>query len=739
MTEPIRASRPLGATRAPQAASTGPIAPAPPAPVPPAPVSSADANATAERAQAALAQLQKAQDTLRQALEKNDLPAARRALQDGLKAAGAQQDGPYGATFKAAREAFEQVGSQLDAAAAKPAPAPKPKKKGLFGFIGDALGKVGNAIGGAVDFVFKPVRNAVEKVLKPVGDMLSGLKKTIDNTLGKIPILGSAVRFTTGLAASVGGIVTGVGQAILNPVATVKGLGTLAWNLMPPPVPKMLYDVLVNGKTPAESLKDQGQNLLGFGKAMFSGALSDIKDGNYAGALGRLTGDIGSFAVGGVGAARAASWAGKLGRFEKVAQVGIKALSADQVLIEGAVKGARALKGAGKAEAIAADAGKAVGKGEALAHDAAKLDGAATATARAAEAPAGIGDFFRNLFGGKKQAHGTLAPQPWDGVHRLWDSQGWGGRAAANKPLVEAAAHRRWAAAGPAEQARFNALFQQAGTDAERVMLTRAYATRNALPHIEELASDLRGVAAGHYAHLGITDPASIQALNRLTPDQRVLNVATLEGHQQFFSTSCNPTSAQIVRAELDPVYAVAARRNPQMLINEQKWLLETNQGVAVPRGWDHARQGVGTWPDQIAPELSARTPGWRFDAVDLSGRASMRTTPAQRAAAVQELGHIIEQGGPSEIFVRWIQNGQPAGGHAIAVVDTRVLPNGQRQFLLHDPESVDLPYRTGNTHWVDASDIVAGHLGPGYNYMGELEAYFRSTPDTPLVPGAAR
>src|SRR5690606_29343053 len=141
------------------------------------------------------------------------------------------------------------------------------------------------------------------------------------------------------------------------------------------------------------------------------------------------------------------------------------------------------------------------------------------------------------------------------------------------KPLVEAAAHRRWARATPAEQAHFGRLFQQAGTNAEKVMLTRAYAARHAVADIEKFAHDLRGVASGHYGHLRITDPKAVSDLNRLTPDQRVLNISTLEGHQQFFSTSCNPTSAQIVRAELDPLYAVTARRNPQMLINEQKWL----------------------------------------------------------------------------------------------------------------------------------------------------------------------
>jgi hypothetical protein len=81
----------------------------------------------------------------------------------------------------------------------------------------------------------------------------------------------------------------------------------------------------------------------------------------------------------------------------------------------------------------------------------------------------------------------------------------------------------------------------------------------------------------------------------------------------------------------------------------------------------------------------------------------------------------MLIAGRPTQIGVEWRdQNGIPiGGGHAIAVIDRRIGPNGDVQFLLHDPQ-LSLGGRSStSTQWVNATDLVDGRLGGSYGHFG--------------------
>jgi hypothetical protein len=89
----------------------------------------------------------------------------------------------------------------------------------------------------------------------------------------------------------------------------------------------------------------------------------------------------------------------------------------------------------------------------------------------------------------------------------------------------------------------------------------------------------------------------------------------------------------------------------------------------------------------------------------------------------VDQLDRMLIDGKPTEIGVSWRNpDGSPGNmGHAIAVVDRRVAPDGNVQFLLHDPQ-LSLGGRTSTrTQWVNANDLVDGHLGGSYTHFGSI------------------
>jgi hypothetical protein len=329
---------------------------------------------------------------------------------------------------------------------------------------------------------------------------------------------------------------------------------------------------------------------------------------------------------------------------------------------------------------------------------------------------------------------------------RLWEVTGDEGRLAINREHQVNMFRMRQAALTPQAAAHFDGLLRQASTDGERLMIQRALAAGHDVDTIATYASDMKKIAAGDVLTLKKMgfNGEWINYLQQMTPEQRVLRMSTLEGLQQHFTTSCNPTSYQIVRGELDPIYAWRGNQNPGLLVDEQSRLMALNKAPAISRNaglwerftnWITGKKAEGTYPQAMADQLnslSERT-GVRYeprnlgDWVDAKGFG--RSNPASRKAALQDIERSLRMGKPTEMFVQWIDGAGQAGngGHAIGVIDTRILPNGEKQFLLHDPEFYVNGRPTPNTVWVNASDIINGNLGPKYSH-GELSGYLATS-----------
>jgi hypothetical protein len=329
---------------------------------------------------------------------------------------------------------------------------------------------------------------------------------------------------------------------------------------------------------------------------------------------------------------------------------------------------------------------------------------------------------------------------------RLWEVTGDEGRLAINREHQVNMFKLRKAELPAQAAAHLDGVLAQASTDGERLMIQRALAAGHDVDTIAAYASDMKKIAAGDVLTLRKMgfNGEWVNYLQQMTPEQRVLRMSTLEGLQQHFTTSCNPTSYQIVRGELDPIYAWRGNQHPNLLVDEQRRLMALNKAPAISRApgmwekftnWITGKKAEGTYPQAMADQLntlSERT-GVRYepknfaDWVDAKGFG--RSSEATRRAALQDIEHSLRMGKPTEIFVQWIdgQGLSGNGGHAIGVIDTRILANGEKQFLLHDPEFYVNGRPTPNTVWVNASDIINGNLGPKYGH-GELSGYLATS-----------
>jgi len=205
-----------------------------------------------------------------------------------------------------------------------------PVRRGPLAWFGDLVGGAGKALTGVMHVAFAPLTFA-GKLLDPIregaGKLLGGAKAAIDGSIGQVPVLGQAVRFTTGLASSLVGLVDGALHGITHPVELVQGLGHMAWTVVGlVPGVRTAWDVGVNGMSATESLKASWGEAGTIGKAFFQNAIDDVKAGNWSGALGRVTGDIGSFFVTGGAAAGAktvgvGSTVAKASRLARLAEV----------------------------------------------------------------------------------------------------------------------------------------------------------------------------------------------------------------------------------------------------------------------------------------------------------------------------------------------------------------------------------------------------------------------------------
>jgi hypothetical protein len=109
-----------------------------------------------------------------------------------------------------------------------------------------------------------------------------------------------------------------------------------------------------------------------------------------------------------------------------------------------------------------------------------------------------------------------------------------------------------------------------------------------------------KGLAAGH----PLLDLERLRYAMSGMSDAEVLKEFSGQGIVQFFQASCLPTSYQIALAEVDPVYAMHLRNNPQEVLEAQKNALVIGGGAQEPRHDLHKA------PDALQQHLDDPTTG---------------------------------------------------------------------------------------------------------------------------------
>lgn len=311
---------------------------------------------------------------------------------------------------------------------------------------------------------------------------------------------------------------------------------------------------------------------------------------------------------------------------------------------------------------------------------------------------------------------------------------------------------------------------------------------------ISQFATDIRGMKRDDLIrqttlldvddqNTSTVDPNNIAANN----DTKVDN----DGLFQRFTTTCGPTTAQMVRGEADPIYALKVHReginNPDpttQTAKEQKKVLEDNGGVAVSRLGSQARSNVNGQLDQLASAgkltVDQRASLERY----LTGQAGNNIAQAitagttlaqlratngghpndQEIAAMRADGNKSAAGmglepaldtvsqpgthidyqtegvGPGGVASKLstadalLKDGQDvpfrlanSGGHFMMLSDVRTDASGNKKYLMSDPW-------TGGTRWVSSSDLTSGNFSqPGGAFSevgtGTISHIYTETP----------
>jgi hypothetical protein len=279
------------------------------------------------------------------------------------------------------------------------------------------------------------------------------------------------------------------------------------------------------------------------------------------------------------------------------------------------------------------------------------------------------------------------------------------------------------------EREAFMNLMTSTGSDAEMDYLMKAVASGHKYSTVAVFADQIRGKS-----------PDWLHKNLRVTGD-----AADAPGLKQQWSCSCGPTTAEVVRAELDPIYALTLnRRNVDLHADdprpgvddggkkvgnhqvgeEQKEILENNGGKAVRRGNDGggymnlepALNGMERWTGlqyeghgiESVDRRLKMPPGYQAD-YDKSAETALKDT-------FSKLDADLADGIPCAIRVTDAQN---SGGHFVAV--TGVTGTGaDKTYILHDPWE-------GKTVYVKASVMEKGKVDPKVAGWDEISTVFTS------------
>lgn len=256
-----------------------------------------------------------------------------------------------------------------------------------------------------------------------------------------------------------------------------------------------------------------------------------------------------------------------------------------------------------------------------------------------------------------------------------------------------------------ADRKKFQAILKNAKSDEERMYIWKAFGACHSIDECDKFAGKIRGKS-----------PKWLNDNCRLTGSSKGTGV------QQQWSHSCNATTAQAVRGEMDPVYSLneheqnpnfgkvddsdATKDNPN-LAAEQKKMLQSqyvgsaagaHSGVAANR--DSAASGSGRWASDLLNDPAEQT------GVTYSTKKDPSTADATKA-----IDSGVDQGVPVPIV---IGNGPGQYTHYVLVTGKDAGP--PPTYTIHDPWS-------GNTVTRSADDLKNGKLNiAGSNKITAVE-----------------
>jgi hypothetical protein len=234
------------------------------------------------------------------------------------------------------------------------------------------------------------------------------------------------------------------------------------------------------------------------------------------------------------------------------------------------------------------------------------------------------------------------------------------------------------------EKKKFQDILRNAKSDEERMYIWKAFGACHSTGECSAFADKIRG-----------KDPKWLNDNCRLTGS------SDGTGIQQQWSHSCNATTAQAVRGEMDPIYSLkehednpnwgsvddtdATKDNPN-LAAEQKKMLESeytgsasgrHKGVAADRGSSAA--GSGRWASDLFNDPAEQT-----------GVTYVTKKDPSTTDALQAIDSGVASGVPVPIVI-----GNGAGKYTHYVLVTGSDPGPPKTYTIHDPWSGKTVTRT--------------------------------------------
>lgn len=263
------------------------------------------------------------------------------------------------------------------------------------------------------------------------------------------------------------------------------------------------------------------------------------------------------------------------------------------------------------------------------------------------------------------------------------------------------------------DHVRLNKLLNNAGKGAdgktihgsnpqmEKALILKAVAAREeslSKPSKGEKMRSLAGKPTSHMAEVQkyAGDIRGMQKRELATKSTSIDPYSGNKALQQRWNDSCGPTTAQGIKANYDPVYALKLHKEfihgtntGGAIASEQKTVLQAQGGVAVQRG---AAGGAGVPGSKLWNATISKYTG-----VNYSGTGIPDTVQA-RNAALDDAATKLKKGTDIPIRAGW----PGGGGHFMFLTDVRGSGPNQK-FLLTDPWK-------GTTSWITRQELASGN-----------------------------